>query len=69
MLLRKERKNAGELSAVLKISAPALSYHLRLLKQAGLILEYHEKNFIFFEVNLSVFNEVLLWLNNLRSEQ
>lgn len=34
-LLRGGRRNAGELAAALGISAPALSYHLRLLKQAG----------------------------------
>ena len=68
-LLRGGRRNAGELAAALGISAPALSYHLRLLKQAGLILEYREKNFIFFELNVSVSDEMVLWFQNMRGEQ
>ena len=68
-LLRGSRRNAGELAAALGISAPALSYHLRLLKQAGLILEYREKNFIFFELNVSVLDEMVLWFQNMRGEQ
>lgn len=60
-ILKKGRKNAGELAEMLNISAPALSYHLRLLKNAELILEYKDKNFIYFEMNATVFDEIMLW--------
>lgn len=68
-LLRGGRKNAGELASALGISAAALSYHLRLLKEADLLLEYREGNFIYFELNASVFDEIILWINNMRGEQ
>lgn len=60
-ILKKGRKNAGELAEMLNISAPALSYHLRLLKNAELILEYKDKNFIYYEMNATVFDEIMLW--------
>ena len=54
--------NAGELAEKLGISPAALSYHLKLLKEAGLILEYRQKNYIYYEVNTSVFEELILWV-------
>ncbi len=60
-ILKKGRQNAGELAERLDISAPALSYHLRLLKGADLILEYKEKNYVFYELNATVFDEIMLW--------
>lgn len=60
-ILKKGRKNAGELAEMLNISAPALSYHLRLLKNAELILEYKDKNYIYYEMNATVFDEIMLW--------
>ena len=41
----------------------ALSYHLKLLKHADLISEDKEKNFIFYEINTTVFDELILWVN------
>lgn len=61
-ILKKGRKNAGELAEMLKVSAPAMSYHLRLLKGAELVLEYKEKNFVYYEMNASVFDEVVMWV-------
>lgn len=40
-----------------------VSYHLSQLKKANLILESKYKNFIFYEINVSVFEEVMLWLS------
>ena len=45
------------------IAPNALSYHLKLLKSADLVLEYKEKNFIYYEVNTSVFQELILWVS------
>ena len=44
------------------------SYHLSLLKKAGLIFESREKNFIYYSLNASVLEEVLLWLQDLKGE-
>lgn len=62
VLLKNGRLNAGELSEKLGVSPAALSYHLKLLKEAGLILEYRQKNYIYYEVNTSVFEELILWV-------
>ena len=47
----------------LKVTPAALSYHLKLLKSADLVSEYKEKNFIFYEINTTVFDELILWIN------
>ena len=44
----------------------ALSYHLARLKQAGLIYETRQKNFIYYELDLSVLDEAVLWINDLK---
>jgi DNA-binding transcriptional ArsR family regulator len=62
-LLRDGRMNAGEIAQRLGISPAALSYHLKLLKGADLVLEYKEKNYIYYEVNTSVFQELILWVS------
>lgn len=44
----------------------ALSYHLAKLKKADLIYETRYKNFIYYELNLTVLDEAILWITNLR---
>lgn len=63
VMLREGRLNAGEISEKLKITPAALSYHLKLLKNADLISEYKEKNYIYYEINTTVFDELILWIN------
>ncbi len=60
-LLKDGRLNAGEISDRLSVTPAALSYHLKLLKGADLVMEYREKNFIYYEINTSVFEEIILW--------
>ncbi len=61
LMLRDGRMNAGEIAQRLGLSPAALSYHLKLLKGADLVLEYREKNYVYYEVNTSVFQELVLW--------
>lgn len=61
-MLREGRLNAGEIAQRLQISSAALSYHLKLLKGADLVTEYKEKNFIYYEINTSVFDELIMWV-------
>ena len=61
VMLRAGRMNAGEIAEKLGISPAALSYHLKQLKAADLIVEYKQKNYIYYEVNTSVFAELVLW--------
>lgn len=68
-MLRSGRLNAGEIAQRLGVSPAALSYHLKLLKAADLVLEYKEKNFIYYEVNTSVFQELILWVSQFGGER
>ena len=54
------------LAAALGVTPQALSYHLAKLKKADLIYETRYKNFIYYELNLSILDETILWMNELR---
>ena len=62
VMLKNGRMNAGEIAEGLGVTPAALSYHLKLLKNADLIMEYKQKNFIYYEINTSVLQEVILWV-------
>ena len=64
-LLKEDKKSAGELASEFNLSGATVSYHLTQLKKAGLILESRHKNFIYYELNASVFEEVLVWIYGL----
>ena len=64
-MLKEEKKSAGELASEFNLSGATVSYHLTQLKKAGLILETRHKNFIYYELNASVFEEVLVWIYDL----
>ena len=66
MKLREGKISSGELAEALGISQQALSYHLSKLKKADLIYETRYKNFIYYELNLSILDETILWIDNLR---
>ena len=67
VMLKKEKMNAGEIAEKLGITPAALSYHLKLLKEADLVLEYKEKNFIYYEINITVLQEIILWVDQFGS--
>ena len=63
MLIKKNyRMSAGELAEALGVTPQSLSYHLRLLKESELVFETKEKNFVYYELNASLFDELILWL-------
>ena len=62
VMLKGGRMSAGEIAEALQITPAALSYHLKLLKGADLVMEYKHKNFIYYELNTSLFDELILWL-------
>ena len=64
-MLKEEKRSAGELASEFNLSGATVSYHLTQLKKAGLILESRHKNFIYYELNASVFEEVLIWIYGL----
>ena len=68
LLLRQGRYSAGELAEHLGISPSALSYHLKALKRADMVIEYKDKNFVYYELNTSLMDELMLWLQQFRKE-
>lgn len=62
VMLKDGRKNAGEIAGELGISPSDLSYHLKLLKSADLVMEYKNRNFVYYEINTTVFDELILWV-------
>lgn len=67
--LKEGKISSGDLAAYLDMTPQALSYHLAKLKKADLIYETKYKNFIYYELNLSILDEVIMWINQLRGEQ
>ena len=65
-LLKSGRLSAGEIGSHFEMTGATISYHLGILKKAGLVFESREKNYIFYELNTSVVEEVMLWLSELR---
>ena len=67
-MLKRERMSAGEITEHFDITAAAISRHLSVLKEADLIRDTREGKFIFYELNASVLEEILLWLSELKGE-
>ena len=67
-ILKKGKISSGDLAKELDMTPQALSYHLSKLKKADLIYETKHKNFIFYELNLTVLDEAVMWIMNLRGE-
>ena len=69
MKLKDGKINSGDLAENLEMSPQALSYHLAKLKKADLIYETKYKNFIFYELNLSILDEAIIWISDLKGEK
>lgn len=67
--LKEGKISSGDLAIELGMTPQALSYHLSKLKKADLIYETRYKNFIYYELNLSILDEAILWIDNLRRDQ
>ena len=67
-LLKNERLSAGENAGHFDMTQATVSYHLKILKKADLIRETREKNFIFYELNLTVLEELMVWLSDLKGD-
>ena len=68
-MLRNERKSAGEIAQKFNLTNATVSYHLAQLKKADLVTETREKNFIFYELNVSVFEDILVWIYKLGGKE
>ena len=67
-LLKSGRLSAGEIAEKFPVSGAAISKHLSVLRDADLIRDTREGKFIFYELNTSVLEEVMLWLTQLKGE-
>jgi len=63
VMLKGGRMSAGEIGQHFDMTGATISYHLSQLKKAGLVFETKYKNFIYYELNISVFEEVMLWIS------
>ncbi len=63
--LKEDKLTAGEIAQRFNLTNATMSYHLKELKKAELILETKVKNYRYYELNISVFEEVLIWIKNL----
>lgn len=66
--LKEGKISSGDLAIALNMTPQALSYHLSKLKKADLIYETRYKNFIYYELNLSILDEAIMWISELRGD-
>ena len=67
-LLKAGPMAAGDISAKFDVTGAAVSRHLSVLKEADLIRDRRDGKFIFYELNASVLEEILLWITELKGE-
>ena len=68
-LLKTGRRSAGEITEQFPITAAAISRHLSVLKEAELIRDHREGKYIFYELNTSVLEEIMLWITELKGDK
>lgn len=64
-MLKGGSKSAGDIGSKFNLTGATVSYHLSQLKKADLVIEKKRKNFIYYELNLSVFEEIMVWIYQL----
>lgn len=67
-LLKNGSMSAGEIAENFDMTAATISYHLNILKKADLVFETKYKNFIYYELNASVIEEMMMWLSDLKGD-
>ena len=65
-LLKKGPLSAGDIASHFEMTGAKISYHLKILKQADLVFESREKNYIYYQLNATVLEEIMLWLSKLK---
>ena len=67
-MLKNGRMSAGEIGSHFGMTGATVSYHLNILKKADLVFEEKEKNFVYYSLNTSIVEEVMMWLSGLRGD-
>ena len=68
-ILKKKKKgplSAGDIGSHFDMTGATISYHLKILKQADLVFERREKNYIYYQLNTTVLEEIMLWISTLK---
>jgi DNA-binding transcriptional ArsR family regulator len=65
-LLKKGRMSAGEIVEHFDVTGASISRHLSILKEADLIRDTREGKFIYYDLNASVLEEIMLWISDLK---
>ena len=65
-LLKSGRMSAGDICEHFDVTGAAISRHLSVLREANLIRDTREGKFIYYELNASVFEELLIWVSDLK---
>ena len=68
-LLKSGRMSAGEITDHFPVTAASISRHLSVLKDADLVRDTREGQFIFYELNASVLEEIMLWITDLKGDK
>ena len=68
LLKKRTRLSAGEIVSHFDVTAASISRHLSVLKEADLIRDERDGKFIYYELNASVLEEILLWVSELKGE-
>lgn len=68
-LLREKDLTAGDIADSFNVTKPTISHHLDLLKQANLVTSYKQKQFIYYSINLTVFDEIIKWFLKFNTEK
>ena len=66
VMLKNGRLCAGDISTKFDMTDATISYHLAQLRKADLIFKTKYKNFIYYELNTSVFEEIMLWFTQIK---
>lgn len=67
-LLKVGRMSAGDITDHFEVTGASISRHLSVLKEADLIRDTREGKFIYYELNASVLEEIMLWITDLKGE-
>ena len=65
-LLKTGPMSAGDIASNFDTTGATISYHLKILKKADLIFESKEKNYIYYQLNTSVLEEIMIWIAKLK---
>lgn len=69
VLLKDAPLSAGEIGSHFDMTGATISYHLGILKRADLVWETKVKNYVYYELNTSVVEEIMLWLSDLKGDK